>query len=184
MTDLTDSKKDEHTVDTGVAGDNGVARRGGGDGRRRSCSEAGPCRSRRRRRGIGCGNVDGDNAAGTEDAENASSEAETAGDGDDDVSSMDAMVEQYDEATRTLSAGQIVEGRVVEVRDDEVIVYVGYKSEGRIPASELGLAEGQVARRRGGKGRQDYGPSAAGGRRRHRPLLQAAGRRAPRRGKS
>ncbi len=37
-----------------------------------------------------------------------------------------------------------MEGRVVEVRDDEVIVYVGYKSEGRIPASELGLAEGQV----------------------------------------
>ncbi len=47
---------------------------------------------------------DGDKAAGTEDAENASSEADAAGDGDDDVSSMDAMVEQYDEATRTLSA--------------------------------------------------------------------------------
>jgi len=56
----------------------------------------------------------------------------------------EAMAEQYDEATRTLSRGELVEGRVVDIVDGEVHVDVGYKSEGRIPSNELGLQDGQA----------------------------------------
>jgi len=53
-------------------------------------------------------------------------------------------VKQYDETLKPLSPGDIVEGRVVHVGSDEVLVDVGYKTEGRIPASELGLRPGQT----------------------------------------
>lgn len=45
----------------------------------------------------------------------------------------------YAETFRTFNPGQIVEGRVVQVRSDEVLVDVGYKSDGVIPRSELGI---------------------------------------------
>lgn len=50
---------------------------------------------------------------------------------------------QYDETFVTLEPGQIVEGKVVQISSDEVMVDVGYKSEGRIPLHELGLRSGQ-----------------------------------------
>lgn len=123
MTDLTESKKDEQTIDA-ASQDNGVAAE--------ETAET--------------ADVEAAAAAATANTETEEGAASTDGGGEEtaDAESMDAMVEQYDEATRTLSRGEIVEGRVVEIRDDEVIVYVGYKSEGRIPASELGLAEGQT----------------------------------------
>lgn len=122
MSDFADSKKEEQTTDTTtpdneVAGEDTTA-----DIAASSAEDA----------------VTEETVAGH--AEEAADDAEA----EDEVGSMDAMVEQYDEATRTLSRGELVEGRVVEVRDDEVIVYVGYKSEGRIPATELGLADDQV----------------------------------------
>ncbi|WP_324717829.1 30S ribosomal protein S1 [Carboxydochorda subterranea] len=43
-----------------------------------------------------------------------------------------------------LSPGQVVHGRVVQVGPDEVLVDVGYKSDGRIPIHELGLRSGQT----------------------------------------
>lgn len=46
----------------------------------------------------------------------------------------------YAETFRTFRPGQIVEGRVVQVRPDEVLVDVGYKSDGVIPRAELGIA--------------------------------------------
>ncbi|MBO8141577.1 MAG: 30S ribosomal protein S1 [Firmicutes bacterium] len=56
----------------------------------------------------------------------------------------DAVSEQYDETLKPLTPGQIVEGRVVHVGQDEVLVDVGYKSEGRIPINHLGLRPGQT----------------------------------------
>jgi len=51
---------------------------------------------------------------------------------------------QYDETFVTLEPGQIIRGKVVQVGTDEVMVDVGYKSEGRIPLHELGLKPGQT----------------------------------------
>lgn len=45
----------------------------------------------------------------------------------------------YDETFKELHPGQTVEGKVVHVGQDEVLVDVGYKSEGRIPLGELGI---------------------------------------------
>lgn len=46
-------------------------------------------------------------------------------------------------AMLTHEPGQIVRGKVVQVGSDEVLVDVGYKTEGRIPVHELGLKPGQ-----------------------------------------
>ena len=42
-----------------------------------------------------------------------------------------------DQAERQLTEGQIVDGRIIEVRSDKVIVDIGFKSEGEIPAGEF-----------------------------------------------
>lgn len=49
----------------------------------------------------------------------------------------------YEETFAPLEPGQIVQGRVVQVNQDEVMIDVGYKSEGRIPLAELGMKAGQ-----------------------------------------
>lgn len=50
----------------------------------------------------------------------------------------------YDQTFVTLEPGQIITGKVVQVNDDEVMVDVGYKSEGRIPHHEIGLRPGET----------------------------------------
>ncbi|HHW10372.1 MAG TPA: 30S ribosomal protein S1 [Firmicutes bacterium] len=52
--------------------------------------------------------------------------------------------QQYAETFVTLEPGSIVKGRVVQINNDEVMVDVGYKTEGRIPLHELGLKAGQT----------------------------------------
>ncbi|MDK2835371.1 MAG: small subunit ribosomal protein ispH, lytB [Thermosediminibacterales bacterium] len=47
------------------------------------------------------------------------------------------MVEKYEETIKTLKAGDITEGTVVQIRNNEVLVNVGYKSDGIIPINEL-----------------------------------------------
>ncbi len=48
-----------------------------------------------------------------------------------------AMEKMYEETLRDFSEGAIVTGRVLEVRPTEVLVDIGYKSEGTLPASEF-----------------------------------------------
>lgn len=43
----------------------------------------------------------------------------------------------YSETFRSLSVGQIINAKVVQVQNDEVLVDIGYKSEGVIPLAEL-----------------------------------------------
>jgi small subunit ribosomal protein S1 len=47
------------------------------------------------------------------------------------------MAALYEETLRNFSEGSIVQGRVIAVRPNEVLVDIGYKSEGVIPASEF-----------------------------------------------
>lgn len=49
----------------------------------------------------------------------------------------DAMARMYEETLKDFVEGSIVQGRVIEVRNNEVLVDIGYKSEGMIPASEF-----------------------------------------------
>ncbi len=63
---------------------------------------------------------------------------------DDNELDYDQLVALYDESMRHLEEGEIVQGRVVEVTSGEVVVDVGYKSEGLIPIEEFADASGQI----------------------------------------
>ncbi len=47
------------------------------------------------------------------------------------------MMAMYEETLKTFTEGALVKGQVVEVRPQEVLVNIGYKSEGLLPASEF-----------------------------------------------
>ncbi len=47
------------------------------------------------------------------------------------------MMAMYEATLKTFTEGAIVKGQVVEVRPQEVLVNIGYKSEGLLPASEF-----------------------------------------------
>lgn len=52
------------------------------------------------------------------------------------------MVPDYDKTIKSFTEGDIVSGKVVRVDRDEVLVDIGYKSEGVIPARELSVRYG------------------------------------------
>jgi small subunit ribosomal protein S1 len=69
------------------------------------------------------------------------SEMESAG--------MEDLLRMYDEKMSEFSEGDIVRGRVLKIRPSEVVVDIGYKSEGLIPIQEVTDLEGNVEVRQG-----------------------------------
>lgn len=63
---------------------------------------------------------------------------------DDDELDYEQLVALYDESMRHLEEGEIVNGYVVDVTGSEVVVDVGYKSEGLIPLQEFINASGEL----------------------------------------
>ena len=51
--------------------------------------------------------------------------------------SMEELSQLYDESLKTLQEGQIVKGRIIGVTSKEILIDVGYKSEGSIPLEEF-----------------------------------------------
>src|SRR6201997_3470312 len=49
------------------------------------------------------------------------------------------IVPNYGATFRTIEEGEVVTGNVVRIDKDEVLVDIGYKSEGVIPANELSI---------------------------------------------
>src|SRR5436189_3290922 len=49
------------------------------------------------------------------------------------------VVPNYEATFRTIEEGEVVTGRVVRIDNDEVLVDIGYKSEGVIPSNELSI---------------------------------------------
>ena len=54
----------------------------------------------------------------------------------------------YDITINIFQEGDIVTGEVVRIDKDEILVDIGYKSEGVIPASELSIRKSVSERRR------------------------------------
>jgi small subunit ribosomal protein S1 len=54
------------------------------------------------------------------------------------------LLELYDESMRNLTEGEIVQGRIIGVTSNSVIVDVGYKSEGLIPIEEFTGRDGEL----------------------------------------
>ncbi|MGH2844279.1 MAG: S1 RNA-binding domain-containing protein, partial [Solirubrobacteraceae bacterium] len=49
------------------------------------------------------------------------------------------IVPNYDATIHPFTEGDVVTGHVVRIDNDEVLVDIGYKSEGVIPSSELSI---------------------------------------------
>ena len=56
-----------------------------------------------------------------------------------DIGSADDFMAAIDETIKYFNDGDIVEGIIVKVDRDEVLLDIGYKSEGVIPARELSI---------------------------------------------
>ena len=67
----------------------------------------------------------------TDQAESESSEQQT------DAMSQESLEEAYDNSLKAFTDGEIVKGNVVDVNRDEVMIDIGFKSEGYIPAAEF-----------------------------------------------
>ena len=52
--------------------------------------------------------------------------------------------ELYEQSLNQLQYGDIARGKVVQIKDDMVMVDVGWKTEGFIPAGELKDAQGNI----------------------------------------
>src|SRR6476620_2346575 len=56
-----------------------------------------------------------------------------------------ALLDLYDNSFRNMAEGEVVKGTVLKVTPSEVIVDVGYKSEGIIPVDEFVDETGQIS---------------------------------------
>jgi small subunit ribosomal protein S1 len=54
-----------------------------------------------------------------------------------DEGSTETLIEELEKTVSTFEEGQIVKGAITEIRENEIIVDVGFKSEGTIPVSEF-----------------------------------------------
>lgn len=89
----------------------------------------------------------GDNDASLTDAPNAGGTGASTDEGEVSPSAsidQSQQMDEYDQTFVELEPGTIVRGKVVQINSDEVMVDVGYKSEGRIPQHELGLRPGET----------------------------------------
>ena len=62
---------------------------------------------------------------------------------------MDELLNLYDQKMATFAEGEIVRGRVVKVTSTEVVVDIGYKSEGLLPINQVTGYDGEVRVKRG-----------------------------------
>jgi small subunit ribosomal protein S1 len=66
---------------------------------------------------------------------------EDGGETDLSADEMLALINQYEETLTDIQEGQILQGTVIEVRENEVLLNIGFKSEGVIALEEFGTTE-------------------------------------------
>jgi len=54
------------------------------------------------------------------------------------------LVDLYTQSLREIAEGEIVKGTVVEIRNDTVLIDIGYKSEGAVPIKEFQAPSGEI----------------------------------------
>ena len=54
------------------------------------------------------------------------------------------LMEMYEESFRRVEEGQVVQGRVVQIDNEFVLVDIGYKSEGQVPIAEVTRPDGTI----------------------------------------
>ena len=79
------------------------------------------------------------------EAETPTAEAESdSSEEQDTVMSQESLEEAYDNSLKAFTDGEIVKGTVVDVSRDEVMIDIGFKSEGYIPAEEFDSDENDL----------------------------------------
>src|SRR5262245_56398889 len=66
-----------------------------------------------------------------------------------DSEEYERLLDMYDVSFKNFAEGEVVKGIVLQVSESEVIVDVGYKSEGIIPIDEFRDENGQILVKRG-----------------------------------
>src|SRR5262245_5684539 len=66
-----------------------------------------------------------------------------------DSEEYERLLDMYDVSFKNFAEGEVVKGIVLQVSESEVIVDVGYKSEGIIPIDEFRDENGQIVVKRG-----------------------------------
>ncbi|MBW2265801.1 MAG: 30S ribosomal protein S1, partial [Deltaproteobacteria bacterium] len=59
-------------------------------------------------------------------------------------SKQEALMEMYEESIRRVQVGEVVQGKIVQVDKEYVLVDIGSKSEGQVPVGEFKKADGTV----------------------------------------
>jgi small subunit ribosomal protein S1 len=75
---------------------------------------------------------------------NKNNEKDLFGDEQEIEEGEQSFSELFENSIKELNVGDVVEGTIVQINPDSVVVDVGYKSEGIIPLSELADEDGQV----------------------------------------
>ena len=79
------------------------------------------------------------------EAETPTAEAESdSSEEQDTIMSQESLEEAYDNSLKAFTDGEIVKGTVVDVSRDEVMIDIGFKSEGYIPAEEFDSDENDL----------------------------------------
>lgn len=79
-----------------------------------------------------------------EQLESSAASADTSTADSNKELSYDEMVALYDESMRHLAEGEIVTGKVIDITSNDVVIDVGYKSEGLIPLQEFTSYDGEL----------------------------------------
>ena len=62
----------------------------------------------------------------------------------DGEETMESLMDMYEESFKRFAEGEVVNGRIISIDRDSVLVDIGYKSEGQIPVQEFMDEEGNV----------------------------------------
>ena len=71
-------------------------------------------------------------SAAAETTEDSGGESSSA-----DIADMESLEEAYDNSLKAFTEGEVVKGTVVDVNRDEIMIDIGFKSEGYIPTGEF-----------------------------------------------
>ena len=95
-------------------------------------------------------NISDSNPSETHDSENMMSQDDLDA-SDSSETSMEDLMDLYEESFKRFAEGEVVTGRVISVDKDHVLVDIGYKSEGQIRINEFYDENGQVSVETGDK---------------------------------
>lgn len=59
------------------------------------------------------------------------------------MENMDSFMDEIDKSMRSLEAGEIIEGEIISLNNNEIILNINYKADGIIPKDELVLEEAE-----------------------------------------